>query len=63
MLPLFPALLIQSLLYSIVLTIRNNLCFVLLQGCVFCKEKGVDCSEYSETIQELELSGIMESCD
>ncbi|XP_040204950.1 period circadian protein homolog 2-like isoform X2 [Rana temporaria] len=34
-----------------------------VEGCVFCKEKGVDCSEYSGTIQELELSGIMESCD
>lgn len=34
-----------------------------VEGCVFCKEKGADCSEYTETIQELELSGIMESCD
>ncbi|XP_018423662.1 PREDICTED: period circadian protein homolog 2 [Nanorana parkeri] len=34
-----------------------------LEGCAFCKEKGADCSAYTETLEELELSGIMESCD
>nr|DBA25912.1 TPA: hypothetical protein GDO54_010239 [Pyxicephalus adspersus] len=36
---------------------------VEVTGCVLCKEKGADCSEYTETMQELELSDIMESCD
>ncbi|KAM9317040.1 period circadian protein homolog 2 [Gastrophryne carolinensis] len=34
-----------------------------VEGCVFCKEKDADCAEYTETIQELELSAIMETCD
>ncbi|XP_075057777.1 period circadian protein homolog 2-like [Mixophyes fleayi] len=32
-------------------------------SCIFCKERGSDCAEYADTIQELELSGIMESFD
>ncbi|XP_068136657.1 period circadian protein homolog 2-like isoform X2 [Hyperolius riggenbachi] len=32
-------------------------------GCVFCKDRGTDCTEYCDTIQALELSDIMESCD
>ncbi|KAM4770667.1 period circadian protein homolog 2-like isoform 2-T2 [Rhinophrynus dorsalis] len=31
--------------------------------CIYCKEKSSDCAEYGEAIQELEMSGMMESCD
>ncbi|KAM4043573.1 period circadian protein homolog 2 [Anomaloglossus baeobatrachus] len=32
-------------------------------GCVFCKDRSSACEDYPDTLQELELSGIMESCD
>ncbi|XP_063771724.1 period circadian protein homolog 2-like isoform X2 [Pseudophryne corroboree] len=34
-----------------------------VESCVFCKERGYEYAEYAETIQELELCGIMESYD
>ncbi|XP_053316152.1 period circadian protein homolog 2 [Spea bombifrons] len=34
-----------------------------VMDCVYCKERGSDCTEYKEAIQALELSGILESCD
>ncbi|KAM8953198.1 period circadian protein homolog 2-like [Pelodytes ibericus] len=34
-----------------------------VKDCVYCRERESDCSEYGDTIQALELSGILESCD
>uniref|UniRef100_A0A8C5MJD8 Period circadian protein homolog 2 n=1 Tax=Leptobrachium leishanense TaxID=445787 RepID=A0A8C5MJD8_9ANUR len=36
---------------------------VEVKDCVYCRETNTDCTEYGETIQALELSGILESCD
>ncbi|XP_044147294.1 period circadian protein homolog 2 isoform X2 [Bufo gargarizans] len=32
-------------------------------GCVLCKDRSSACEDYTDTLHELELSGIMESCD
>ncbi|XP_073530540.1 period circadian protein homolog 2 isoform X2 [Phyllobates terribilis] len=32
-------------------------------GCVFCKDRSPGCEDCPDILQELELSGIMESCD
>ncbi|KAG8580534.1 hypothetical protein GDO81_007325 [Engystomops pustulosus] len=34
-----------------------------VEGCVCCKDRSSACEDYTDSLQELELSGIMESCD
>ncbi|XP_071999430.1 period circadian protein homolog 2 [Engystomops pustulosus] len=36
---------------------------VEVTGCVCCKDRSSACEDYTDSLQELELSGIMESCD
>ncbi|XP_077147241.1 period circadian protein homolog 2-like isoform X1 [Ranitomeya variabilis] len=36
---------------------------VQVTGCVFCKDRSSACEDYPDSLQELELNGIMESCD
>ncbi|XP_069831654.1 period circadian protein homolog 2 isoform X2 [Dendropsophus ebraccatus] len=36
---------------------------VEVAGCIFCKERSSDCEDFTDSLQDLELSGIMESCD
>ncbi|KAM3932121.1 period circadian protein homolog 2 isoform 2-T3 [Leptodactylus fuscus] len=36
---------------------------VEVTGCVFCKDRSSACEDYTDTLQELELSGIMEPCE
>ncbi|XP_056420521.1 period circadian protein homolog 2 isoform X2 [Hyla sarda] len=38
-------------------------CAVEVAGCIFCKDRNSDCEDCTDSLQDLELSRIMESCD